>query len=337
MTTQPYTCVCCGRKTMYKNDMRRHLYNRKSPCPMSVNPIEMTDAIREYILANRVYHIPPPEPKPQPPPPAPTIYQTIHANNTVNNMIVGMPTQEKMEKYVAFTGRQMNNVYASMDERFQQRARAFQESRPEGMQLRTDDIMGMINEATSPADVQDMNIMYEPRYDRLKLYENGKWREELLKSGCKHLLRYLQETLLDDYEWYLIKRMYQSPTASQARAKTKELLCDYYRFLGTFDIEPYVQDRPDSELVPHPPSRQETYDVQDELMELYTKTTGAMTRAQMTAMQREVVDIIKKNSRRNLDDLNQKIAGLFHMDTEFQRILTERRRLDDTETTRSQE
>jgi hypothetical protein len=53
-----YECVCCGYKTSLKTDMRRHLYTAKKNCPKTENIIELTDEIKEHILANRVYHIP---------------------------------------------------------------------------------------------------------------------------------------------------------------------------------------------------------------------------------------------------------------------------------------
>ena len=55
-----YTCFRCNHQTNNKNDMRKHLYNRKSACPAASieTDIELTDEIKEYILKNRVYHVP---------------------------------------------------------------------------------------------------------------------------------------------------------------------------------------------------------------------------------------------------------------------------------------
>jgi hypothetical protein len=55
-----YTCYRCGHQTKGKNDMRKHLYNRKNDCPALslINDIELTINIKEYILKNKVYHIP---------------------------------------------------------------------------------------------------------------------------------------------------------------------------------------------------------------------------------------------------------------------------------------
>ncbi len=297
----PYTCISCGMRTFNRKDMRRHLYNRKKPCPMSANPIPLTDEIREYILANRKYHIPAPEP---------TIYQTINQNNSINNMIVSMSAEEKLTKYMEFTNNRVTNVSDAMEERFERRALAFSSNKRDGMQLRKDDILDMIDEVTSLCsdNFQGMNIMYEPKYDRLKMYESGEWKDVLLKNGCRKLLNYLQESVLDDYEKYLMQRVVNTSAANaRVSAHAKQCICDYYRFLGCFDVEPYPY--------------QEAPELTEVQQDLYARTSSVLTRTDIVNTRKEMIDILKKNSKRNLDDLNQKIASLFHMDEEFKKLV----------------
>lgn len=54
----PYTCIRCGYNTHDKRLMRRHLYDKKKDCPGQINPIDLTDEIRETILKNKKYIIP---------------------------------------------------------------------------------------------------------------------------------------------------------------------------------------------------------------------------------------------------------------------------------------
>lgn len=56
-----YQCCRCGYKTSDRSCMRRHLLCAKKPCPATKSPIELTNEIKEWILDNRVYHIPSPE------------------------------------------------------------------------------------------------------------------------------------------------------------------------------------------------------------------------------------------------------------------------------------
>lgn len=58
---EKYGCPRCGYETDIKQSMNLHLYKKKKPCPATVNNIELTDEIKEYILNNRVYKIPEPE------------------------------------------------------------------------------------------------------------------------------------------------------------------------------------------------------------------------------------------------------------------------------------
>ena len=58
---EKYGCPRCGYETDIKQSMNLHLYKKKKPCPATVNNIELTDEIKEYILNNRVYKIPEPD------------------------------------------------------------------------------------------------------------------------------------------------------------------------------------------------------------------------------------------------------------------------------------
>ena len=53
-----YTCPRCEYSTPRKADMRTHLYNKKKVCSGIHKEIELTDEIKEEILANRIYTVP---------------------------------------------------------------------------------------------------------------------------------------------------------------------------------------------------------------------------------------------------------------------------------------
>ncbi len=58
-----YTCIRCGYIAKQKAHIRKHFYELTKPCPALLNDIELTDEIKIYILANRIYRIPKPEKK----------------------------------------------------------------------------------------------------------------------------------------------------------------------------------------------------------------------------------------------------------------------------------
>jgi hypothetical protein len=57
MARPPYTCARCGYKTHIKSSMYNHLYRVKKPCPSCKETIvELTDAIKDFIMTNRIYN-----------------------------------------------------------------------------------------------------------------------------------------------------------------------------------------------------------------------------------------------------------------------------------------
>ena len=57
MSMKPYTCPRCGYETNHRTSIRNHLFNKTKCCPALENDVILTDEIKEYILANRIYKI----------------------------------------------------------------------------------------------------------------------------------------------------------------------------------------------------------------------------------------------------------------------------------------
>ena len=74
----PYTCPRCEYKSPRKNDMRKHL-NGKKGCPQIYKVLELTDAVKAYILANKIYR--------DPVAPIATNIQNINNYNQVINFV----------------------------------------------------------------------------------------------------------------------------------------------------------------------------------------------------------------------------------------------------------
>lgn len=52
----PYTCPRCGYETPKRDRAFNHLYNLKKPCPASRCNIPLTEAVKQFVLDNRIYH-----------------------------------------------------------------------------------------------------------------------------------------------------------------------------------------------------------------------------------------------------------------------------------------
>ena len=55
-TLPPYTCPRCGYATSQKQYMHRHLYTLKKACPSIQGVMEVTDKMKEFVMANRIWH-----------------------------------------------------------------------------------------------------------------------------------------------------------------------------------------------------------------------------------------------------------------------------------------
>ena len=86
-----YECPRCGYNTYKKDNMRSHLYKRKSVCNGIINRLVLTDEIKTAILENRIY-----EPKQQMVVPyTQTVINNIDNNNIIN-FIADMDTIKKI-------------------------------------------------------------------------------------------------------------------------------------------------------------------------------------------------------------------------------------------------
>lgn len=83
-----------------------------------------------------------------------------------------------------------------------------------------------------------------------------------------------------------------------------------------FDIDPLTKDKTDDDDSNNcDRSKSEKY------YDLYVKTRDETKRGFINSINKQVIDIIKKNSQRNVNELNKKVTSLFHMEEEFKNKL----------------
>lgn len=54
---------------------------------------------------------------------------------------------------------------------------------------------------------------------------------------------------------------------------------------------------------------------------LYTSERDNIKKMDINSIKKEVLDIVKRNTNRNIDDMNKKIVELFQMDENFKQII----------------
>ena len=305
MVKEDYQCCRCGYTTCQKGRIRRHLYQLKKQCPSLSNDIELTDEIKQYILDNRIYKIP--EIK------APTNIITNY--NQINNYISSMDLQEKLEKYIKFKNIEILDFEDQIEDHFESHIKKLDMNRYSSYRLDFDDMLDVIDKVTYISkNVENFNIYYDEIPNKLRIFTCGEWNTMLLDAGIKQMLHKIKACYLDAYECYLIRKLDESSTGAHSRMQFKEHLLDYFKFLACFDISPYVADASDGDILKNDNS---SYDLQDQWYPKFKGIKESITVTESNKIKKEVKDIVKRNTRSNIIELNKLIMQVFNVDADF--------------------
>jgi hypothetical protein len=320
----PYICVCCGYEAYHKPAMRKHLYDKIKPCPKILNDIDLTDDIKDYILANHVYRLPPPTLQP-----TITINQNINNNNTINNLIANIDSVEKLSKFMNHQKIELLSCDDTITNKFSNTVQQLENGvDDENLILDKHNLLEVIDQVSSLVDesFENLNIIYDQKFNKLKLYEDGEWNQFILISGIRTLLMKTQEVYFNPYECYLIRKIEYSNIGPFNKQVFREKLTDYYKFIASFDIAPYVKNKNDTEIkfnfmdekhnafLNH---TDENREMPIRYMSMYCKIKDDLKQSHLNKIKKDVIDIVKKNSQKNIDELNKKVFALFNMDDEF--------------------
>ena len=325
----PYECPCCGYSTPRKGNMRTHLYMSKVPCPQTKNILTLTDEIKEHILQNRIYIIQKTTEKVQDP--QKTINQTINNYNCMQNFIANMDVLEKLTKYTEHNKIEIVDFEDKIGETYMLTSKKLDEDKFKyGYQLKTENFMEIVDNISSTLDnkIEYFNIVYDGKINKLKLYERGTWKHFLIEQGVKQILNITKDYFLDSYECFLMRKIKKHQISVFDVQKSKELLIEYYKFIACFEIDPFCKDHYDSEILGHDDSEgkqdsgletEYTYTYNEEFYPYYIKALDKLTQSQSMKIKKEVVDIVKRNTTQNINELNKKVLSLIQMDEEFKK------------------
>ena len=309
MKNLPYTCFCCGYVTSNKSNMVQHFYKRKTPCPKTVNNVELTEEIMQHILKNRIYI-----PVAIVLPAAPKKVVNNITYNTINNFVCSLDPVEKIKKYFDYEDIDLIEFESSVSDIYHNRAHKLDSGKVYSeFKLTHCNFLEIINEISSICDgkLENLNIIYDQKMNHIKLYDEGKWKEYLLASGLYQIIVVIQDAYLDSYEIYLIKKY--SSSKGQSQAVFLELIETYYKFIGCFDVEPVSKDKSDGFLLHG--DNDNKFDLSEKFWDIYNKIS--MTRGEVNKIRKEVLDIIKRNTNRNIEEINKRIMELIHVNEEF--------------------
>jgi hypothetical protein len=313
----PYTCPCCGYTTNRKDNMTFHLYKLKKHCPRTLNDITLTEEVKLYILENRVYHIPkPPESNTQ------VLNQTINNYNYIQNFIANMDIMKKLNKYTEYNNIGLIDFEDKIGENYAVTSQKLDEDKFKyGFELKTQDLIEIIDDISSMPDnkLEYFNLVYDSHINKLKLYDGGAWKSLLIEQGIKQILIITKEYYLDKYESYLLRKIRNTDNLME-KQKCNELLKEYYKFIACFEIDPFVKDHNDSDILNNSNNSSSDYQMQDTYYQFFQKVQENLTKGEITKMKREVAEIVKRNTKQNIHELNNRVLNLIHMDEEFKKI-----------------
>jgi hypothetical protein len=302
--------------------MRKHLYNRKKECPaLSLeNNIILTTDIKEYILKNKVYHLPKKEVSDKK-----TIINNITYNNTMNNYIKNMNTIDKLDKLMEYKNTEITSLEDNVQNHFYRRITNLKtDAFKFGYDMGNNRLFDIFEEITKIRNLQDMNIIYDDKLKELSLFKSGSWETMLIERGIKEILDMLKEYFLDHYELFLFRRIYFIEKNEIEKQKYKIHLEDYYKFIGTFDLRPIIEDKDDAEILGEEHGEQGVFKLEEKWLKIYNTLIDNMKRYEINKIKKDIDLIIKNNSNKNLTELNKEIIELLTTDVEFKEILDDK-------------
>ena len=324
MSLKPdYECPRCGYKSRQKKHMRQHLYTLKKDCPEVRQNITLTEDIKEHVLANRRYVPPTPQN------PLVNIVNNINTHNTIANYVNKIDVKENLTKYLDFKDLELQTFETKLEDKYAAKVRRLERNGyKRGFVLEAKDLMNLIDEISSiqrdDATFEDMNVIFNNKYQKLQIYSDGIWDEYLVDNGLTRIIEIVKAYYLDTYEIYLIRRI-KDGTMTTAHLKS------YYKFIACFRTKPVIKGLADNKILynPNDPAYDQepafhdiaAHSLADRFYPMYQQINDDLRRVEIADMKRKVVEIIKRNSTRNIDEFNKKIVDLIRMDDGFKSSL----------------
>lgn len=328
MKKKAYKCPRCGYESHHKTNIKNHFFKTKKPCPATCGDIDLTEDIKEYVLTNRVY-----QEEPKAPSAIQHISQTIYQFNVLNQYISRLDTIEKLTKFTQHKQIELMGFEDMLEDKFGSKVRRLENNGFKyGFEMKTNDLLETIDEVSKVCNcktLEEFNILYDNKFNRLKIYD-GVWEDMLMTTGIKKLVETIQSYYWYAYECYLLRKIF-GHAGTPSPSKCRELLDEYFKFIGCLDVEPHFKGKNDFEILYNDdddrhhevvaPSEYEKWRISEEMGRRYNSIRDNITKSEINGAKKEIMDIIKKNSMRNMDELNKRVAELFQMDEDFKEII----------------
>ena len=232
-----YECPRCGYSTNKKHCIESH-FGRKGMC-REINDIELTDEVKKYVLANRVYKVkvtaPKPRPKPQP---------NIVIYNNYNLFVTSLDYPNKAEQWVKYKLEKDNERC---------RIRNLQEHVQEGLYnegfdaehltsiwngactaMTNDNRQNMVQNMMTKSKGSYMGISDDSQSKNFSVKDGEIWIRLEERMGMRRIIQEYQEEFLNLYEAYTIHKLFHHTSHRERQACSKRLF-EHFQFLAAFE------------------------------------------------------------------------------------------------------
>lgn len=314
-----YQCPRCGYNTNQKSDIKKHLYNLKKICSATQQEVELTEEVKQKILRDRVFR---PLQSPSQIIQNNTLNQTINNYNQINNLIYKMDPIEKILRYTEYKSLELMDFEEKIEEQYCLEVQRLDKGKLKHFSMDKNSFLSVIDTITTIQDIDKLNIIYDEVPNKIKVFSCGQWRSSLLDAGIQDMIAKIKGCYLDFYECYLLRKYHDSDVSYPQKSNVKELLEEYYRFIACFDILPFVKGKNDNEILfrsedPLHHKCSDDYSIEEYWYPCYKRIKAALMMSEVKVLKKEVMDIVKKNSKANIIDLNKKMMEVIQMDEEF--------------------
>jgi len=304
----PYHCPRCGYVASQKCNMKKHFYSRTKPCPMFDNDIELTDEIKEYVLVNHIYRVPKKKQTPNT-----VINQVINNFQQINNVVTQMDPIDKLNKIVEHKKIDLIEFDDYVETTYDTNIKQLESGKLKYYSLNKADFLNIIDTLTCVTDVENFNVLYEAIPNKIKIYSEGIWKSYLFEAGIGDLIQRIKDCYLDKYELYMIKKFKISDN-HHTKCTIAESIEEYYKFIACFDMIPFVYDKTDGELMC---SSSEEHEIEEYWYAKFRRIKSTLLASEAKNIKLEIGNIVKRNTKTNIIELNKRIMDLIRVDDDF--------------------
>jgi hypothetical protein len=234
-------------------------------------------------------------------------------------MIAQMDTDQKLNLLMDYQNKKTIDFEDGLESQFKEKVKKLENDRYlNGYYLGEDDILKLVDNVTKidNGNIEKFNILFDKTLRRLKLFSCGNWDSYLEDIGCTEVIRLIKSYFFDTYEVYLVRNLHCDEN-SQSRAKLREHLEIYYRFIGVFELNPTIYNMSDDDILGHRLVENDEFHLSNRYTKLFHDLKKELRISEKNKIKRKIACIIKENTQYNLGQLNKAILELLQIDGDF--------------------